>query len=82
MQKHDKVSKFGFDVPIQQLAHELALAELSNNKSLSFSGITDDLDDGSWRIIDEKYYETYQRSYARFKRLLDDKTRYDSTFSE
>lgn len=67
---HDKVGKCGFDVQPDQLAHDLALIKLVKS-----SKITDKSNE--WEI-----YDTYVKELSKFKVVIDDKTRYDSTFSK
>lgn len=69
MQKHDKADKYGFDVEPELLAHELTLLKLSKSKDLNFNN-------------EYELYDAYTEIYNTFKTIIDDKTRYDSTYQE
>lgn len=84
MKNHDKVDRFGFDVSSQQLAHDLAIAKLSNDKSLKHEGdgLTSANEPSSWTSLDIEYFKRYEQWYDHFLAYLDDQTRYDSSFKD
>lgn len=83
MKKHQRVDSLGFDVPVEQLAHDLAIAKLSNDKTLQHDGdgySTDSDANDPWTRLDEEYFAKYKQWYDQYSKLLDDRTRYDSAF--
>ena len=79
MKSHDKADSLGFDVPVQQLAHDLAIAKITNDKSLSHDA--DGVNENTpWTDLDKKYFDRYKLWYDHFLRYLGDQTRYDSAF--
>lgn len=75
---HDVPSQLGFDVSPEQLAHDLAIAKLSNDESLSFNHKIEDPTDEVVSELDIRYFEEYENWYHRFYNVIDDRTRYDS----
>ncbi len=65
MNKHDKVGRYGFDVEPNHLAHDLTLLKLSKL----------DIPSDDWQL-----YDLYTETYHSLKAIIDDKTRYDSSF--
>ncbi|MBP2663530.1 MAG: hypothetical protein H6Q71_1478 [Firmicutes bacterium] len=67
--KHDKVGK-GFQVNPEQLAHDLALLKLAKTNKLSSQS------------SEHEYYDQYIETLHEFTVIIEDKTRYDSSFKE
>lgn len=69
IKKHDKVGK-GFNISPKQLAHELTMLKLAHSGELT--GLS----------TYNAYYELYTRTLHEFTKIIDDKTRYDSSFKD
>jgi len=64
--KHDKTSKYGFDVDPELLAHDLAILKLQSEGN--FTSNTND----------HVYYDSYCETYNHFRSLVQDKIKYDT----
>ena len=69
MIKKHEVGK-GFNVEPKQLAHELTMLKLAHSGELT--GLT----------TYNEYYELYTKTLEEFAKIIEDKTRYDSSFKE
>lgn len=67
--KHDKVGD-GFQVEPEQLAHDLTLLKLAKSQELTPQS-------NEW-----EYYDAYVKTLHEFITVIEDKTRYDSSFKE
>lgn len=65
--QHDKVGK-GFNVSKEQLAHDLAILKLSKMIDID-------------KLNEYQLYDQYTNFLNDFTAMIEDKTRYDSTFN-
>lgn len=68
--KHDKIGTHGFNVPPEQLAHDLTMLKLYKSSEINSESNED--------VI----YNAYVETLIYFTAIVEDKIRYDSNFNE